>query len=49
VVHEKGASDGLICGGVEGALERLQEVFDIFVKISDFSCHCTNKLGLIWR
>lgn len=50
VVHEEGACNGLICRRVEGALERFQEIFDIFVEISNFSCYCANELGLVrWQ
>ena len=49
MVNKQGACCRLVFIGIEAALEWLKDTRHISVKVSDLSCHRSNKFGLIWR
>lgn len=49
MVHEQCAGCGRVLGWVKRAIERLQDVLDVFKQVADFARYGADKLGLIGR
>ena len=47
MVHQKGAGDGGVCGGIEAAFEGGEEVRDVAVEVAHFAGHGADHFGLV--
>ena len=47
MVHQKGAGDGWVRGGIETAFERGKEVRDVAVEVAHFAGYGADHLGLV--
>ena len=47
MVHQKGAGDGWVCGGIETALEGGEEVRDVAVEVAHFAGYGADHFGLV--